>query len=609
MGTGETAEPAPPTRRRPGPLALVVVLYGALASLAYLPSFPGNTNRLPTCACGDLIQAAWSLRWTPFALAHGHNPFFTNFVGYPSGANLAQSTTMPLLGVVGAPISVGLGPVAALNFFLWLAIAASATSCFFVLRRWVRCTPAAFVGGLVYGFSPYMAGQAAGHLNLLFVPFPPLILLALDELIVRQRGSALRWGLLLGALGAAQFLVSSEIFVTTGLLALVGVVVLAVANPRQVARHARHAARGLAWALALCTPIVIYPALFNLAGTNRYVGSAHGIYPFPADLLGLVVPNANQWLAPSGIASYANRFIMGDVVENGSYLGIPLLIVLVAVVVLMRRSGLVRFAGIMAAIAWVLSLGPRLTVGTHETAVRLPFVILAHLPIFPSLINARFSLFVDLFGALLLAVGLDRAHTALREGVNPRRRQPAAGLAALGLIVVVALLPLVPNWPRPEYPVSVPSFFTSHEVQRVPAGSVVLTYPYPNVPNVQAMLWQATASMPFRIVGGYQVVPGPDKKASFNLFPPDLTMVPATLVADFLGGAPSDVIANAPTASPKDVRAFLVRYQISTVIQQWGGARPQAALTLFTQALRSPPTRVGSLYVWFHVQDDLASAH
>ena len=166
--------------------------YALVALLAYRPILPGNGTRLPTCACGDLVQGVWFLRWTPFALFHGMNPFLTNFIDYRSGVNLAQNTLMPLLGLLAAPITWVAGPVASLNTLLWLAFPLSATAGFVAFRHWIRWIPAAFVAGLLYGFSPYMVGQGVGHLNLVFVPFPPLILMVADELFVRQRHPPLR---------------------------------------------------------------------------------------------------------------------------------------------------------------------------------------------------------------------------------------------------------------------------------------------------------------------------------------------------------------------------------------------------------------------------------
>ena len=60
---------------------------------------------------------------------------------------------------------------------------------FWLLRRWVRWTPAAFVGGLVFGFSPFVfVNLAGGHLMTGVLVLVPLMVACLDELLIRQRG-------------------------------------------------------------------------------------------------------------------------------------------------------------------------------------------------------------------------------------------------------------------------------------------------------------------------------------------------------------------------------------------------------------------------------------
>ena len=97
-------------RGRPSGFWLGVFLYGTLSAIAYLHVFPANPHLLFSGAGGDVAQETWFLRWTSFALLHGHNPFYTTFVHFPRGANLAQNTTMPLLGVLAAPVTGIAGP-------------------------------------------------------------------------------------------------------------------------------------------------------------------------------------------------------------------------------------------------------------------------------------------------------------------------------------------------------------------------------------------------------------------------------------------------------------------------------------------------------------------
>ena len=137
-------------------------VFFVLACLLYWPATPFGTGHLPGCACGDPEQQTWFLAWTSHALTHGLNPFFTNYLNAPKGANLAIDTAMPLLGVLGMPITLLAGPVAAFNLLLKLGLAASGVSMFWVLRRYTSWWPAAFAGGLCSPSRPTWPGRRCG---------------------------------------------------------------------------------------------------------------------------------------------------------------------------------------------------------------------------------------------------------------------------------------------------------------------------------------------------------------------------------------------------------------------------------------------------------------
>jgi len=598
------------TRRRRQAVIAVGLLYALIALIAYWPIWPGDPNRLPTCACSDPVQAVWFLRWTAFAVTHGHNPWLTNVIDDPRVVNLAQNTTMPLLGLLGLPLTITAGAVSTFNLFMWLSFPISALACFVLLRRWVRWVPAAFAGGLLYGFSPYMVNQGIGHLNLLFVPFPPIVLLFLDELVVRQHRPPVLVGVGLGLTLALEYLVSSELFASTCVMAAIGLLVLAVAHPRQIRRRAARVATGLIPGMIVCGALIGYPAAVQLFGPDRFVGSAHGSYPFPADLLGSVVPTRYQLLAPSGAVTTSSRFIMGDTVEDGSYLGVPLIILSASFVVWRWRLGIVRFAAAIAIAATVLSLGPDLTIDAHDTGVALPMALLDHLPLVTSFVDARFALYTTLFVAVILAVGADRWRSgrdhvpddrvaSLRADHHQRRATQTSRRRAVlpTFALVVALVPLLPAWPYPSVPTGIPRFVTGPAGRSIRRGGATLTYPYPTNPTDQAMLWQATSGMWFRLLGGYAVVPGARRVASYDAFPDHLVSVPATLVADDEGTPLSAVAAGVTPATPAQVRAFVRRYHVTTVLLDPIGAHPSLALSLLTAAL-GPPAHVGGMDLW-----------
>ncbi|MCU1490987.1 MAG: hypothetical protein JWM85_2392 [Acidimicrobiaceae bacterium] len=520
-------------RRRP---ALVAVSSYALLGLVALYSvFPASTVRLSTCACGgakDPVQTAWFLAWTPFALLHGHGFFVTNWLNYPVGVNLAQNTTMPLLGLLTAPITLTAGPVASENLLRWLAFPLSAWAAFFVARRLTGNAPAAWVAGLLYGFSPYMVAEGSVHLNLIFVPLPPLIFFAIYELVVNQQRSALRSGLVLGALCAAQFYVSNEVLATTALVAAMAVVLLALLRPLEVPRRLRHALFGGLVAAAVLGVCCGYAISVMTSGPLHYSGPAQPRHSsFGADLLGPILPTSNELLAPGGSARVGSRLVGGtaNVDENGSYLGIPLLVATATLALWYRRERRMLFCLLVAVAAFVLSLGRSLHIDgqVKRLGLSLPFAAVAHLPLMDSVLPARMALYVDFFLAMALALGLaalarDRTARQLRIGAaspgigHPdRQRSGRPWLAPVGLggLLVVSLVSLLPSWPYRSAPAA-PSVGVLTDLGSLPAGSTVLTYPYAAPGTDAPMLWQALTGMRFKLLGGYALRRGPEAKTT-----------------------------------------------------------------------------------------------
>ena len=253
--------------RRLAPHVLVVVVYCLLAGFAYGFVSPLSNSALPPCACNDLALQAWFQAWPAHAIAHGLNPFISTAVNYPHGVNLMSNTGAPLLGIVFAPVTWLFGPAAAVNLVMRLGFALSAIVMYFVLRRWVRWWPAAFAGGLLYGFSPYIVGQAQAHDFLMFVPFPPLILALLDEVVVRRR-HVVRNGVLLGVVVTAQLLISPEVLSMCALAAFGGLVLLVARHPSAARQHARELVLGLGTAAVSFVVLGAYPLWVYLRGPS-----------------------------------------------------------------------------------------------------------------------------------------------------------------------------------------------------------------------------------------------------------------------------------------------------------------------------------------------------
>ncbi len=437
-------------------------------------------------AGSDPAEEIWFVAQTPWSILHGINPLANNWLNAPTGVDLMDNTTMPLLGLLGAPITLIFGPIATFNLLVVIALSASATTFFLMARRFVDWWPAAFFGGLLYGFSPFaVAVGSSAHLFLLFQAVPPLVILILDRFRRGSYRSPLWYGLAFGGCFVAQFYVSTE---ATASLAVMTIIGLALAWLLLVRRRSDVNLGALGRMGATAGFVMIagigYGAWVTLAGPQHITGPAQNataIAGLSSDPVGLVVPTINQHftfghaaLGDSLVAERDADWRIGFEApgENGTYVGVPLLLILVAGTVLLRRNRFVVFNAVMAAIAMVLSMGTYLHVDGHRTGVPLPFIVLADLPLLQSGIASRYTGLFWLFAALLFGLIVDHVHDAAHSRV--RGRSAVVSLA----LVAFALLPLAPAWPNSSTAAVVPAWFTG-AARSVPVGTTVLVYPYP----------------------------------------------------------------------------------------------------------------------------------
>ena len=579
-------------------LAVVVgVVYLALACAAYWPISPlDSTHLVGDCACSDAVQQAWFLQWVAFALEHGHNPLFSTYLNAPAGVNLAVNTSMPLLGFLGWPVTALSGSIAAFNVLLRLALASSALSMYLVLRRYVRSPAAAFVGGLLFGFSPYMIGEGRLHVFLVFLPLLPPLIPLIDRWLIRADGNPYRCGALIGLILGLEMLISAELVAVFVILAAIAVIPIAIRHHRLIRSRLPLLARGVAGAAGVGIVVGGYVAWMFVAGPQRPHGPPHSVAnldSFHADLLSLVLPSGPQLLRPSLLHRTADHFVKGNLHENGFYLGIPLLAVLVAGAVWLRRNTFVLSLATLGIVSFVLSLGTRLTVANHVTPIPMPIAAVTGLPMLQEIGPTRFALAIQLVASVLLALILDR----LIERFPMTGVRRYAALTGLTLVVLVPLLPrgLIHSTPAPT-----PAYFASDAVDEIPDASTVLAYPYPFYSSNVAMLWQTSSDMRFRMLGGEIYVPGPTG-LSVNYphggLPQPLWAVLVT------GGPKRSTHWKAPSSAQRaaltsDLRTYVTAHRVGSIVVSTDGAQGRWVSALASSAFGAPTAVHGAISVW-----------
>ncbi len=161
---------------------------------------------------GDVGQRVWFMAWLPFAIAHHTNPFVSTYMFAPHGINVLANASVLFEAFLLSPITELSSPITSVNIASIAAPVVSALSLYFVLCRYEMRRSVAFVGGLIYGFSPaLLQSNGVADFNLTWMFFPPLAAYLIDRIFFRQTGRPVRLGLALGLLVVVQFFSGQEI--------------------------------------------------------------------------------------------------------------------------------------------------------------------------------------------------------------------------------------------------------------------------------------------------------------------------------------------------------------------------------------------------------------
>jgi hypothetical protein len=441
----------------------------------------------------DPLSATWAIAWVPFAAGHGQTPLFSDYMNHPIGFNLFWNNTDGIPLLIVWPITALWGAFVTFNLAMTVGVAASAFTAFIAIRRFVPGTFAAALGGLLYGFSPFMTGQLLGHVDLILSSItPPLALLLVHEVAVRQRLRMSTVSVLTASLALVQYFIWPEVLITEVISAAALLLILAVTHRDQVRERLPFAVRAIAYAGMATAAVLAYPVLYEIGGPARvqYITQPRGI--FVTDALNFIVPTSLQLLAPKGATALSSGFT-GNVSEWSGYVGVPLLLLVAYTVIRNWRVGFVRVLGVFALVMAILSMGPSLHLAGHDTGFPLPWTVFNNLALLDDILPARLMLYVYLALAIGLAFALQR--------IWVDRRRYALG----ALVTVVVLLPLVPKGPvASERPV-VPAYFTSAAITRLPEGSVALVLPWAEGAFATPLVWQVAAGFRFRMPDGYYV--------------------------------------------------------------------------------------------------------
>ena len=479
----------------------------------------------------------WSFAWWPHALLHGENPFVTHLVWAPTGVDLAWVNTVPVFAVALSPLTLLAGAVASYNLAAMLLPALSAWAAFLLCRRLTQRFWPSFLGGYLYGFSSYVLGHVIGQPQLTAVFVMPLVALVVLRALAGELGPR-RLAVGIGVLLALQVYLSMELAFTLT-LAFAATLVLgylfAPASRRRLASLLRPILAGYLLAAVLAAPMLYY------ALTAVRISGFQPPGDYVADVANLVVPT-HLVLLGAGWASDATARFPGNTSEQGSFLGVPLLVIVALYARRRWRSAAGRVLLVGATLATYFSLGPELTVYGHRVAplptpfghntLDIPGIGSKYVPLFDNTLPARFALYASLAVCVMAALWL-----SARPARDPRGWILAARAAVL----------LVPNpgagvWAS-SY--SIPTFFTDRAYRGCLApGEIILPQPV----NGQFTLWQVADDFRFRMAGG-----------RLQTAPPSVFLHPGSIAQISVGYPP---VAD----QARLLRAYIAREHVTAVI-------------------------------------------
>jgi hypothetical protein len=582
---------------------IAVLAFCILAYIAHWPIYPGDPNRLPICNCLDPTQSVWFLRWVPYAISHGLNPFFSNWINYPIGTNLAQNTIMPILGILSAPLTLFISPVASFNFLAWLALVLSASSMYYVVLKLMGNRLAAFVAGILYGFSPYMVGQDQAHIMLSFVPIPPLIIYSVWKLLNNQGRQTIKLGIILAIEVIVQFLISPEVLAITFILITIGIFILTITHMKLVnKKRLSYIAKGAGITVIISIIFLSYPIWYMSSGSEHFSGTNFPVNnSYRSDVIGLVVPTLNEHFVPSKFHKYASQTALGDYQEIGDYIGPFLLLIMLISVIRWRRNLWLSFTAILALCSWILSMGPHLIYNGHVSSIPLPFDILSKLTFIQDILPSRFSLVEWLSISLFIALCIVELG---KEYQNLIRNHTRIWISRSIFIVlgVGAVISLIPNFPYESTPINIPTLFRKNN-NLIQQSTNLLSYPFPVITSDQAMLYQAVDNMKFKTPGGYIYSKGLNGEES--LIPPLLTPPSVEAWLEYEQGVPATLITvPSSSTSQTDIKDYLVNYKIGEVAVSKDFVNSNVVADEFKSVLGHPLNSDGVL-LWKNVQQDL----
>ncbi|MCU1264984.1 MAG: hypothetical protein JWM21_1302 [Acidobacteria bacterium] len=403
---------------------LVILALCALFAIAMLQSwvFPLGallyTRGIDGNDCGQMV---WNIWHVTESISSGRNPYFTDQVYFPVGANLAHHTLAAGFFPVTLLVKIFSGgdplyPLYAYRLIGLLCFTLILYFSFLLLREVGIGRGAAATAAVAYSFSHFYMAHVM-HLNHLAGFLIPLTAL-LSVRVYRAAGRNLILLALVCGLAVYFTEFSLYIYMATALFIL-ALSLYASERRRLVTLWQQAGTLNLVLAVAVFV-LLLAPFAINLARDKVLKPPIEQSSIWSGNLAGFFIPDPEKTPVYGHIFSTLNKRVTTGVGGFEMFLGYVLIFFAVVGVIKVRNRYL-RISAVLAAVFLVLSLGATLKVFGTETRWPLPYALLMRVPPFDlGRTPVRFIVMGLFFLMIVAAAGIAWLQNTVAARSGPR---------------------------------------------------------------------------------------------------------------------------------------------------------------------------------------------
>ena len=425
--------------------------------------FPLNSvTPTPTdkVVANDEAHMIWTLWIANYSLAGGQNPFQTQMIFWPVGANLSKHTLVvgffPITFLTKI-ISGGdpMYPLYSYHLTILLCFNLLPGFSYLLLRRLGFTRLGSTAAAIGFAFSDFFIDHAI-HLNVIAAFFIPLMALLLVRAYQNPRLASV---IALGMMSAlAIYFTELVAYILIAAVFLLIVCLLFQAERKMLVDKARVIGWKPILVVVFLGLLIVAPFLINFARGETIKPAPGESSIYSANLAGLLIPNSQRTpLYGNLFASLDARVRTGEPTYE-TFIGFPLLMFALVGVIFSRKQ-FVRVSAALSFVFFILSLGPSLKVLGTDTRVPLPYALLMRVPPFDLARTPVRFMIIGMFFLMIVAAG---GFTLIQESLRRRPARLFFVVAVLIWTVGEAFVPALPSYR-----------FTPPNLQTIAAGPVL----------------------------------------------------------------------------------------------------------------------------------------